>query len=413
MKLRPDLLANESPEGLEVIQLTVDSEVPFCHIYPEARIFTPDSTRLVLHGHATPHGGDLHDPRRQYFLCDLTSNAELSPLTDETGAYAPCVSPDGRFFYYFIRQDQRTSLKRVDLQTGERCTLSVIDGYIPGTRLRIANLSPLATIRQDGKAIALPVFLGQVGESFNFGMIVFDLETNEQRLILCGPSWSNVHPQYCLSSDPQSMYDLLIQDNHGCLIAPDGNLLRHTAGRGCDIHMIRDDGTNFRTLAWGRDKVEQCRGHQCWRGHSTYAIGSVTIQLENGDEKILLMEGEGFATTDHLGKYTPDTTYNEITRHLTHPKFDHFATDLAGERLISDGLFADGWKLSLSRLGVPGEEGLGPNCYLLDTKADINVTPKNITHPHPFFSPDGKMAFFNSNESGTLQAYMLRNLPNL
>jgi hypothetical protein len=30
---------------------------------------------------------------------------------------------------------------------------------------------------------------------------------------------------------------------------------------------------------------------------------------------------------------------------------------------------------------------------------------------HPFLSPDGKSAFFNSDESGTLQAYMIRGLP--
>ncbi len=31
-------------------------------------------------------------------------------------------------------------------------------------------------------------------------------------------------------------------------------------------------------------------------------------------------------------------------------------------------------------------------------------------HIHPFLSPDGTMAFFNSDESGLLQAYMIRGL---
>ena len=30
-----------------------------------------------------------------------------------------------------------------------------------------------------------------------------------------------------------------------------------------------------------------------------------------------------------------------------------------------------------------------------------------------FLSPDGMTAFFNSDESGTLQAYMIRNLPDV
>ena len=30
------------------------------------------------------------------------------------------------------------------------------------------------------------------------------------------------------------------------------------------------------------------------------------------------------------------------------------------------------------------------------------------THIHPFLSPDGRSGFFNSDESGLLQAYMVR-----
>jgi hypothetical protein len=44
-----------------------------------------------------------------------------------------------------------------------------------------------------------------------------------------------------------------------------------------------------------------------------------------------------------------------------------------------------------------------------------HTLPKAVVHPlllesdmhlHPFLSPDGSMAFFNSTESGELQAYM-------
>jgi Tol biopolymer transport system component len=32
------------------------------------------------------------------------------------------------------------------------------------------------------------------------------------------------------------------------------------------------------------------------------------------------------------------------------------------------------------------------------------------SHIHPFLSPDGRTAYFNSDESGTLQAYMIRGM---
>ena len=42
MKLRPDLLDERSPKGIEVIQLTTEADVPSSHLYMEAQVFTPD-----------------------------------------------------------------------------------------------------------------------------------------------------------------------------------------------------------------------------------------------------------------------------------------------------------------------------------------------------------------------------------
>ena len=42
---------------------------------------------------------------------------------------------------------------------------------------------------------------------------------------------------------------------------------------------------------------------------------------------------------------------------------------------------------------------------------DSGSTWQKDSHTHPFLSPDGKTGFFNSDESGVLQAYMIRNLP--
>ena len=56
----------------------------------------------------------------------------------------------------------------------------------------------------------------------------------------------------------------------------DGIVKRLTGGEGADIHVIRDDGTNFRNMPWGRDGNEFCQGHQCWRGRTTWAIMAST-----------------------------------------------------------------------------------------------------------------------------------------
>ena len=48
--------------GIEVVQLTTESDVPGSHLYMEAQVFTSDSRRFVLHRSATAHGGDRPSP---------------------------------------------------------------------------------------------------------------------------------------------------------------------------------------------------------------------------------------------------------------------------------------------------------------------------------------------------------------
>lgn len=92
MVKRPDLLDKDSPQGIKVIQITTEENIPSCHVYMEAQIFTPDFKRLVLHRSAHAHGSDKEDPEHKYLLCDIENNCHLSPLTEETGATAPFIS---------------------------------------------------------------------------------------------------------------------------------------------------------------------------------------------------------------------------------------------------------------------------------------------------------------------------------
>ena len=50
------------PDHLKLFQMTDNPDVPGCHIYMEAQIFSPDSKRMVLHRSAHPHGSDPLDP---------------------------------------------------------------------------------------------------------------------------------------------------------------------------------------------------------------------------------------------------------------------------------------------------------------------------------------------------------------
>ena len=68
MRIRPDLLDEDSPEGIEVVQLTDEPDIPSSHVYMEAHVFTPDSRRIVLHRAADPHGADNLNPEHRSLL---------------------------------------------------------------------------------------------------------------------------------------------------------------------------------------------------------------------------------------------------------------------------------------------------------------------------------------------------------
>jgi hypothetical protein len=98
---------------------------------------------------------------------------------------------------------------------------------------------------------------------------------------------------------------------------------------------------------------------------------------------------------------------NDLSRGFGSPHFYHFATDIEGNRLITDsGPRQTGGGIYLASFGEPGQEALKDWHWLVNPRSSWDKG----THVHPFLSPDGKLGFFNSDESGRLQAYMIRGL---
>jgi hypothetical protein len=408
---RMDLLDDKSPKGLEVFQLTTFTDIPSSHLYMEAQIFTPDSKHFVLHCSAKAHGSNMRDTRHQYLRCDIDDDCSLHSLTYETGATAASVSPDGKYLYYFVNETSvgggTLTLKRVNMDGTDRMTVLVIYKSLPGTNYMPSIPYPLSTISSDGKRVAISAFLGD-GQTENapWGLMVFDVEKATVGLIISGPSWCNMHPQYCRSTDSEALHDILIQENHGNVTTPTGSTTQLTGGAGADIHVIRDDGTNFRDMPWGRDGNEFCQGHQCWRGKSTWAITSTGCSKPSEAQ---LIEGKAAMQSGHLGILAPGGIRNDLSKSFPNPHFYHFATDISGDKLISDGGYMDKRAgIYLAKLGIEGNGPAREFIYLMSPRSSC----VKDSHIHPFLSPDGKMAFFNSDESGLLQAYMIRGLEN-
>jgi hypothetical protein len=407
MRLRLDLLDDRSPDGLEVVQITTEPGVPSCHVYMEAQVFTPDSRRFVLHRSSHAHGSDPRDPEHRYLLCDLDDGCSLAPLTTEAGATAPSVSPDGAWLFYLVDETKldagRLTLKRVRLDGTDRETLVVIDAPVRGSTCRPSQPYCLSTISSDGKRLATAAYLGDGGtEHAPFGLLVFDLETGDAWVPLSGPTWCNLHPQYSRSQYSPANRDILVQENHGNECDSRGDVVHLVGGAGADIHVVRDDGSHFRNMPWGRDGNEHCQGHQCWRGRGERAITSTGTDQP---EEAQLIEGAAAPYAGHVGIATPGGRRNDLSRNFPTPRFFHFATDIAGTRLITDYRFDDGPDaLYVAELPDAEDEPVREFRYLLSPRCSW----RKDNHVHPFLSPDGRTGFFNSDESGVLQAYMVR-----
>ncbi len=418
---RPDLLTPQSPKGLRVVQITTDPEANNSHIYMESHVFTPDSRRFVYQRFSKFYPDNHSKAARNavLYLCDIEDGFSLRQLTDEVGATAPSVSPDGKYVYYIVDQTVpgggKAMLKRVSLDSFQRETLLVIDSPLPGTDYRPSRFYVLSTISSDGKRLAISAFLGDGRkEGAPTGLLVFDLVDCSVRLVYEHPEFHNMHSQYCQSKDAQASHDIMIQHNHGSLYDSQGKSVTPLDEQlGADIHVIRDDGTNWRDMPWGRDGEEFIHGHECWRGEGLSAIGGVYIGAGRDPVHQPLIESWPIPTdekTSHQGKNLPDARRNLISRNIENPGFNHFAFDPSGTKMISD------W------ICYGAEERQGENCKLfigtLHEGEDASLKVKYLlhpgcswngwlAHPHPFLSPDGQKAFFNSDIDGNLQIYMV------
>jgi len=403
---RKDLPDENSPKGLRVVQITTEPTVESHNVYMESHIFTPDSERFVF-----VRGKDL-------WLCDIKDDFSLRQVTNEQGVKGPAISPDGKWMYYLVDKTLTPEgvlrLRRLCLENFTRETLLVLDGPVPGTNYKPKRIYSLSSISTDGKRVCTSAFLGDGNtENAPFGLLVFDLEKPSVKLVFEGQNFNNTHPQYSNSADPILSHDILIQHNHDSIIDANGTSHgRPPESKGTCLHVIRDDGTNWRDIPIGRDGIQYNSGHQQWRGKAGAVLSSVHHGKMTEHKGRPLMQGWPIPTNEsssHKGSNIPGGRYVNVTRNLESPDFLHFSLDVSGTYLVFDSYRFDKKTgkmdiiLSIGTLSNDKE----PVCkvqYLLNSRTSGNG---QSAHTHPFFSPDSRMMFFNSDVDSIPQIFMV------
>jgi len=157
--------------------------------------------------------------------------------------------------------------------------------------------------------------------------------------------------------------------------------------------------------------VEQCSGHQCWRGTTGTCVSSNIEYLSKDQEDLQchLVEGRPMEleySLHHRGLRAPGAgaMRNTLSRNIEKPAYIHFGFDPAGTKFVSDWcLGGDAHRHAANDRLVIGRAGLEPDAALTQK---VLCNPQALfmqgqdSHAHPALSPDARTVIFNTATPG-------------
>lgn len=347
-----------------------------CHrLYFYQKCFTNDGRRLVFGGQFGPHWN--------YHLLDLDTQ-EAVQLSDGAGenTFGGFLSPDDRFLY-FVRAERQ--LIRLELATlKEEVAYTVPEGWV-GYGTWVANS---ACTKMVGIEIAAEDWFPlsdwqKFDEMFHrrprCRLFSIDLATGAQRVILEQKGWLG-HPQYRPFDDRTVAY---------CHEGPHDRI---------DARMwfIDEDGTNRRCGKVHADG-ESCT-HEFWVPDGSAMI-YVSYRKDSPERWIRALD--------------PVTLQDRAL--TTMPPCSHLMSNRDGTLLVGDGCGSPSGESSASNAMLEGD----PYLHLFDLKAgttrrvarhDSSWTVykgnRQVTHPHPSFTPDERQVLFSCDAEAEPALYL-------
>ncbi|ARJ42235.1 oligogalacturonate lyase [Pantoea alhagi] len=360
--------------GAEMVRLTPPEVL--CHRnYFYQKCFFNDGSKLLFAGEFDGH--------RNYYLLDLKQQ-QATQLTEGAGdnTFGGFLSPDDRYLFYVKNERQ---LCRVDLDTYQEVTIYTVPqawvGY--GTWVANSDCTSLVGIEIDRKDWE-PLSDWQVFKTFfeknpHCRLLRVDLRTGEAETILEQRLWLG-HPIY------------RPYDDHTVAFCHEGPHDRVDAR----MWLIDEDGDNMRKVK-AHAPGESCT-HEFWVPDGS-ALIYVSYHKDRPDREIC--------------RYDPVTQHNEVL--MTMPACSHLMSNHNGTLLVGDG--------SGTPVDVQDTKGYtienDPMLWLFDVEtrrhralAAHNSSwrvldgDRQVTHPHPSFTPDNRQVLFTSDYEGQPALYL-------
>ncbi|MCE0847186.1 oligogalacturonate lyase family protein [Buttiauxella sp. A2-C1_F] len=369
-------VSQDPDTGVEVTRLT-PPEVTCHRNYFYQKCFTQDGSKLLFAGE--------FDGNWNYYLLDIAA-AEAVQLTEGTGdnTFGGFLSPDDKSLYYV--KNERTLLE-VNLETlVEREVYRVPADWVGyGTWVANSDCTKLVGI-EISKDDWVPLNDWKIFHDFfhkgpNCRLLRVDLQTGESAVIHQENNWLG-HPIYRPFDDNTVAF--CHEGPHDLVDAR--------------MWMVNEDGSNVRKVK------EHAEGESCT--HEFWVPNGSSLMY------VSYLKGQQGRT---IYSYNPDN--GENTEVMQMPACSHLMSNFDGSLLVGDG--------SGTPVDVKDTSGYtidnDPYLYAFDVakKAYFRVArhdtswatfanSRQVTHPHPSFTPDDSAILFSSDKDGKPALYIAK-----
>jgi oligogalacturonide lyase len=365
---------HDAGTGTQVTRLTPPDVL--CHRnYFYQKCFAQSGDKLLFAGE--------FDGNRNYYLMDLATQ-QATQLTEGSGdnTFGGFLSQDDRYLYY-VKNERY--LQRVDLSSlNEETVYEVPEQWVGyGTWVANSECTSLVGIEID-RNDWMPLTDWKVFHTFfthkpHCRLVRIDLNSGQSHVIHENNLWLG-HPIYRPYHD-----DTVAFCHEGPHDLVDARMW-----------LINEDGTNVRKVK-EHAEGESCT-HEFWVPDGSALI--YVSYLKNHSER-------------QIWRYDPESNRNDVV--MTMPACSHLMSNETGTLLVGDGAGTPVDVQDASGYTIENDPWL--YVFNVDKKQYVRVAAHNsswqvldgdrqVTHPHPSFTPDDKKILFSSDFEGKPAIYL-------
>jgi len=234
-----------------------------------------------------------------------------------------------------------------------------------------------------------------------FQILRLDLQKKVREVILEHEGIYNPHLQF----NPVDGKHILVQNNRGWRLKPDGSIERPNPDPGTTLFVIDSDGKNLTHVPVGPPITAGCTGHECFVADTGKILFSTGWTMKGWEESELDKRfPEGNIFTAMPGAAKPDVFPAHDHR------FNHVCASRCGKYFVADshakgGIFHKGQIYCVSL--VIGNLQTG-RCRVLVEDSQASGGGNQCTHTHPYLTADNRYVIYNADPGGTPQVYAAR-----